>query len=112
VKPIEWQDFDKVDMRVGRVVTAREFPEARKPSYFLEIDFGADLGRRQTVAAIADEYDRDQMEDRLVVAVTNFPPKQIAKHMSEVLLLAAVNPDDSLRLLQPDAEVELGARIR
>jgi tRNA-binding protein len=112
MQPIEWQDFDRVEMRVGRVVSAEEFPEARNPSYFLVIDFGAELGRRQSVAAISDEYERHELEGRLVVAVINFPSKQIANHMSEVLVLAAVNPSGSLRLLQPDAEVELGSRIR
>ena len=109
---IQWQDFDKVEMRVGRVLLAEEFPEARNPSYLLQINFGPGIGQRQSAAAIADTYTIAELKDRLVVAVTNFPPKQIANHMSEVLVLAAVNRDGSLQLLKPDAEVELGARVR
>lgn len=109
---INWDDFDKVEMHVGRVLTVDEFPEAHNPSYLLTIDFGPRLGVRQSSAAIAALYPRDELIERLVVAVTNFPPKQIANHRSEVLVLAAVNPDGSMRLLQPDAQVELGARVR
>ncbi|MFP3852732.1 MAG: tRNA-binding protein [Anaerolineales bacterium] len=109
---ISWQDFDKVEMRVGRVQGAIDFPEAHNPSYLLEIDFGPEIGRRKSAAAIAEFYDKGDLEGRLVVAVTNFPPKQIANHMSEVLTLAAVNKDGTLKLLEPAGEVELGARIR
>lgn len=109
---IGWEDFERVDMRVGRVVEAQEFLEARNPSLLLRIDFGPQIGLRQSAAAIAGIYDRDQLPGRLVVAVVNFPPKQIANHMSEALVLAGVNADGSLRLLQPDGEVELGARVR
>ncbi len=108
---ITWADFEKVDMRVGRVLEARDFPEARKPSYLLTIDFGPELGVKQSSAALRDLYRKEELEGRLVVAVVNFPPKQVANHMSEVLVLAAVNRDGSMRLLQPDGEVELGARI-
>jgi tRNA-binding protein len=109
---ISWQDFDRVGMHVGKVIEVVEFPEARKPSYLLRIDFGPELGVKRSVAAIRDRYQQEELTGRLVVAVTNFPPKQIANHISEVLVLAAVNPDDTLRLLQPDGEVELGARVR
>lgn len=109
---ITWEQFERVEMRVGRVVEVNPFPEARNPSFLLSIDFGPQFGQRQSAAAIADTYGRDELMGRLVVAVVNFPPKQIANHMSEALVLAGVNPDGSLRLLQPDAEVELGARVR
>lgn len=112
VSTIDWQDFDKVEMRVGRVKGVIEFPEAHNPSYVLEIDFGPELGQRKSAAAIAQFYDKSDLIGRLVVAVTNFPPKQIAHHMSEVLTLAAVNEDGTLKLLEPEGEVELGARIR
>lgn len=112
VTTISYPDFDRVEMRAGRVRAVQEFPQAHKPSYLLTIDFGQGLGRRQSAAAIAEFYEVDELMGRLVVAVTNFPPKQIANHMSEVLVLAAVNGDGSLRLLTPDDEVELGARIR
>ena len=112
MEKIEWEDFERVDMRVGRVLQVEDFEEARNPSYLLRIDFGPEIGAKQSAAAIRDLYSKEELRDRLVVAVVNFPPKQIANHISEVLVLAGVNSDGSMRLLQPDAEVELGARIR
>ncbi len=109
---ISWEEFDKVEMRVGRVLSADEFPEARRPSYLMTIDFGPDVGVRRSSAAIEHLYEPQELKGKLVVAVTNFPPKQIANRMSEVLVLAAVNADGSMRLLQPDGKVELGARVR
>ena len=109
---IQWEDFDRVDMRVGRVIAVDDFTEARNPSYLLRINFGAEIGEKKSAAAIGDLYAKDELRDRLIVAVVNFPPKQIANHLSEVLVLAGVNPDGSMQLLQPDAEVELGARVR
>ncbi len=103
--------FDGVEMRVGRVVEAREFPEARQPSYLLTIDFGS-YGVKQSSAALRPFYELEELLGRLVVAVVNFPPLQIANHRSEVLVLAAVEADGALRLLQPDGEVELGSRVR
>jgi tRNA-binding protein len=111
MKPINWDDFEKVEIRVGRVLEVEDYPEARKPSYRLSIDFGKDLGIRRSVSGLAAEYRREELQGRLVVAVTNFAARQVGKHRSEVLVLAAVNRDQSLRLLQPDAQVELGARI-
>ena len=109
---LTWEDFEKLEMRVGRVIAADDFPDAFNPSYVLTIDFGATFGVLHSVAAIANEYEREALIDRLVVAVTNFPPKQIAKRMSHAFVLAAVNTDGSLRLLQPDGEVELGAVVK
>jgi len=109
---IQWADFELVEMRVGRVLEVEDFPEARNPSYLLRIDFGPEVGIKRSAAAIRDLYTKTEIRDRLVVAVVNFPPKQIATHISEVLVLAGVNPDGSMRLLQPDAEVQLGARVR
>ncbi len=109
---IEWEDFKRVDMRVGRVLQVADFEKAHNPSYLLQIDFGPELGLKQSAAAIRDLYSKEELEGRLVVAVVNFPPKQIANHISEVLVLAGVNRDGSMRLLQPDDEVELGAQVR
>ena len=109
---IQWADFEKVDIRVGRVLEVEDFPEARNPSYVLRIDFGPELGVKRSAAAIRDLYAKEEISNRLVVAVVNFPPKQIATHISEVLVLAGVNSDGSMRLLQPDDEVQLGARVR
>ncbi len=109
---ITWQDFEKVDMRVGCIREVADYPEARKPSYRLRIDFGPEFGVKRSVAALQQGYSPAELEGRLVIAVTNFLPRQVGKHLSEVLVLAAVNADDTLRLVAPDAEVELGARIR
>lgn len=112
VAEISWNDFDKVEMRVGRVVQVDPFPEVHTPSYLLQIDFGEHGGVRQSSAALAENYELAQLQDRLVVAVTNFPTKQIGPHMSEVLVLAAQDEGGELHLLAPDGEPELGARIR
>lgn len=104
-----WADFQKLDIRVGRVLTAEAFPEARQPAYKLTIDFGS-LGTKQSSAQITDLYEAEQLVDRLVVAVVNFPPKQIATYMSEVLVLGALE-ERGVVLLQPDADVRPGTKI-
>jgi tRNA-binding protein len=93
------------------VTAAEDFPEARNPSYLLTIDFGPRLGVLRSSAAIVEDYVRETLIGRLVIGVVNFPPRQIANHMSQALVLAAVNDNGSLRLIQPDDEVQLGARI-
>jgi tRNA-binding protein len=111
MKKITQNDFAKVEMRVGKVTEVQDFPEARNPSWYLMVDFGTDLGVKRSSAALRHLYAKEELLGRAVVAVVNFPPKQIANRMSEVLVLAAVNSDGSMRLLQPDGEVEIGARI-
>jgi tRNA-binding protein len=108
--PIDFEDFLKVDMRVGRVIAVDEFPEARKPAWKLTIDFGEDIGVKRSSAQIA-EYGREELEGRRVVAVVNFPPRRIGPFMSEVLVLGASDAEGRVILLRPDAEVPLGARI-
>jgi tRNA-binding protein len=107
---LSWEQFEAVEMRVGRIVRAEEFPEARQPAYKLEIDFGPELGSRRSSAQITN-YERSQLEGRLVVGVVNFPPKQIGPVRSEVLVLGAVSSDGLVRLLAPDQGAELGERI-
>jgi tRNA-binding protein len=107
---IEWADFEKVDMRVGRVVRVEDFPEARNPAWKLEIDFGPEIGVKWSSAQIK-HYPREALEDRLVVAVVNFPPKQIGPMRSEVLVLGALDDDKGVILLRPDEDVALGDRI-
>ena len=107
---IEFDDFLKVEMRVGRVVGVEEFPEARKPAWKLTIDFGSELGVKRSSAQITN-YARDELEGRLVVAVVNFPPRQIGPFMSEVLCLGASDEDGRVILLAPDVDVPLGSRI-
>ena len=104
-------DFEKVDIRVGRVVRADTFPEARKPAYKLEIDFGAEIGIRRSSAQLTHRYRRDELEGRLVLAVVNFPPRQIGPYVSEVLTLGVADAAGHVVLLAPDAEVPLGGRV-
>ena len=107
---IAFDDFLRVDMRVGRVIEVEEFPEARKPAWKLRIDFGPELGVKRSSAQITN-YAREELEGRLVVAVVNFPPRQIGPVRSEVLTLGASDTAGRIILLAPDAEVPLGARI-
>jgi tRNA-binding protein len=107
---IEWADFEKVDMRVGRVVRVEDFPEARIPAWKLEIDFGPEIGVKRSSAQVK-HYSREGLEDRLVVAVVNFPPKQIGPMRSEVLVLGALDDEKGVILLRPDEDVALGDRV-
>jgi tRNA-binding protein len=107
----EIESWQRLDMRVGRIVEAVELPEARKPSYRLMVDFGP-FGTRQSVAAAKTDYpNHDYLVGRQVVCVFNLPPRRVAGVSSEVLVLAATQGDGTLRLLQPDGEAELGSRI-
>jgi tRNA-binding protein len=103
-------DFKKIEMRVGRIVAADEFPEARNPSWKLTIDFGP-FGTRRSSAAVRRWYERTDLVGRLVVCVTNFPPRRIATFDSEVLTLGAVEADGRVILLQPDADAAPGSAI-
>jgi tRNA-binding protein len=107
---IEFEDFLKVDMRVGRIVEVEDFPEARKPAWKLAIDFGDEIGVKRSSAQITN-YSPEQLQGRLVVAVVNFPPRQIGPVRSEVLTLGATNAAGEVILLVPDSDVPLGARI-
>jgi tRNA-binding protein len=105
------EDFDKLDMRVGRVVSVEEFPEARNPAWKLTIDFGPELGVKRSSAQIT-HYSAEELTGRTVVAVVNFPPRRIAGFASEVLVLGALDPDKGVVLLTPDdPDVALGSRI-
>jgi tRNA-binding protein len=105
-----FDDFLKIDMRVGRVTRVEDFPEARKPAWKIWIDFGPELGEKRSSAQIAN-YSRAELEGRLVVGVVNFPPRQIGPFVSEVLVLGAPDEEGRVILLHPDAEVPLGRRI-
>ena len=108
---IGYGDFHRVEMRVGRVVRVEDFPKARKPAYKLWIDFGPEIGERKTSAQVTRLYDKEALVGRQVVAVLNFPPRQIADFMSEVLVLGAMDDEDTVNLLRPDRDAPLGARI-
>jgi tRNA-binding protein len=103
-------DFERIEMRVGRIVEVEDFPAARNPSYKLTIDFGP-FGRRRSSAAVRPWYSKEQLQGRLVVCVTNFPPRRIAAFDSDVLTLGAIDTEKRVTLLQPDAACELGSRI-
>ena len=107
---ITFDDFLRVDMRVGRIVGVEDFPEARRPAWKLRVDFGPEIGEKRSSAQITN-YAREELEGRLVVAVVNFPPRQIGPFMSEVLVLGASDSDGRIILLHPDTDVPLGARI-
>ena len=107
---IGYEDFAKVDMRVGRIVAVEDFPEARRPAWKLRIDFGPELGEKRSSAQIRN-YTREELEGRLVVAVVNFPPRQIGPVRSEVLVLGAVADGHPVLLLEPDAGSHPGDRI-
>jgi tRNA-binding protein len=108
---IEYADFEKVEMQVGRVQRAEPFPEARKPAIKLWIDFGTELGIKKSSAQLTVHYTPEQLVGRLVIAVTNFPPRQIGPFMSEVLVLGVPDPDGAVVLLDPDQDVPLGGRV-
>jgi tRNA-binding protein len=109
-EPIGIDDFLAVDMRVGRVVEVEEFPEARKPAWKLRIDFGPEIGVKRSSAQITN-YSREELEGSLVVAVVNFPPRQVGPVMSEVLVLGGVEADGTVLILRPDGDATPGSRI-
>jgi tRNA-binding protein len=107
---ITWEQFEAVDMRVGRIVSVLDFPEARRPAWKLEIDFGPELGLKVSSAQITG-YPREELEGTLVTAVVNFPPKRIGPFVSEVLVLGALDPQLGVVLLRPDRDAAPGDRI-
>jgi tRNA-binding protein len=108
---ITFPDFDKVDIRVGRIVRAEAFPEARKPAYKLTIDFGAELGTMKSSAQLTERYALEELEGRLVLAVVNFPPRQIGPFMSQVLTLGVPDENGHVVLVTPDKNVPVGGKL-
>lgn len=108
---INYNDFLKVDIRVGKIIKATDFPEARIPAYKLQIDFGDDIGVKKTSAQITQNYTLDELQGKHVAAVVNFPPKQIGPFMSEVLTLGFTDENDHVVLISPDKDVPLGGRL-
>ncbi len=108
---LTWSEFEKVAMHVGTIIAVNDFPEARKPAFQLTIDFGKEIGVRKTSAQITKRYTKEQLLNRQIVAVVNFPKKQIGKFMSECLVLGAVGQEGDVILLAPDFKVENGLRI-
>jgi tRNA-binding protein len=110
IKQITHNDFEKVDIRVGKVIKVEDFTKARKPAYKLWIDFG-EMGVKKSSAQITKLYNEDDLTGRLVIAVVNFPVKKIADFLSEVLVLGVVLDDGEVSLIEPDRDVPLGKRI-
>lgn len=110
MESITWQDFERIDMRVGTIIEVMDFPEARKPAYRLMIDFG-EFGIKKSSAQITDLYDKDSLIGKQIIAVVNLPPKQIGKWMSECLVLGLVGNEHGVILLQPEQPAENGLRI-
>ena len=111
MRTISWNDFEKVELRVGRIVGAAPFPEARKPAYILQVDFGEAIGVRKSSAQITTLYTPEQLIGRLVVAVVNFPAKQIGPMMSECLVTGFHDTEGNVALCVPDREVPLGTKL-
>ena len=108
---LTWNEFERTDMRIGTIIEINDFPEARKPAYQLTIDFGAEIGIRKSSAQITKRYQKDDLLNRQIVGVVNFPKKQIGKFMSECLVLGAVGEEGDVILLAPDFKIENGLRI-
>jgi tRNA-binding protein len=108
---ISWDEFSRVELRVGRIIAADEFPQARKPAYLLQVDFGAELGVRKSSAQLMALYRREDLVGRLVVAVLNFPKKQIGPVMSECLVTGFHNERGEVALCIPDQPLPLGAKL-
>lgn len=108
---IGFEDFLKVDVRVGRIVSAAPFPEARKPAYRLTVDLGPEIGQKRSSAQITRNYRLEDLVGRLVLCVVNFPPRQIGPMMSEVLTLGVPDQDGEVMLIAPDRDVPVGGRL-
>ena len=108
---IDWADFLKLDLRIGTILSAESFPQAKKPAYILRIDFGEKIGIRKSSAQITDRYEMEELVGKQIVAVVNFPPKQIGPIMSECLVTGFHNEHNEVLLAVPDADVPNGSRL-
>ncbi|MCK4781483.1 tRNA-binding protein [Candidatus Parcubacteria bacterium] len=105
------EDFQKLDIRVGKIIEVEDFPEARKPSYKLKIDFGEEIGIKKSCAQLVAKYTKEDLNGMLVLAVVNFPPRQIGPEVSEVLTLGVPDSDGECVLIQPERDIEIGAKL-
>ncbi len=108
---ITWDDFEKIDIRTGTIISVNDFPKARKPAYQLSIDFGGEIGIKKSSAQITAHYKKEELINRQIIAVVNFPPKQIASYISECLVLGVYDENKDVILLQPERFVINGQKI-
>lgn len=106
-----FEEFERLDVRVGRIVEVRPFPEGRYSTHVLRLDFGPELGTKKSLAKLAPNYAGDELVGRLALAVVNFPPRQIGKHLSEVLTLGVPDAHGNVVLVRPDLEVPIGGKL-
>ena len=111
MKDISWSDFEKLELRVGKIIEVEDFPEARKPAYIVTVDFGDDIGIKRSSAQLTDLYSKAGLLGKQIVGVVNFPPKQIGPIMSEFLVTGFYQKDGSVILAVPEREAELGSRL-
>ena len=111
MQTIEWSDFDKVELRVGTIIDVEDFPEARKPAYIVKIDFGADIGIRKSSAQITDIYEKEKLIGTQVLAVVNFPPRQIGPMRSQCLITGFYRDDGAVVLARPEFPVPNGTKL-
>ncbi|MGZ6004776.1 MAG: tRNA-binding protein [Candidatus Saccharimonadales bacterium] len=108
---ISWVDFDKIDIRVGTIIAAKEFTKAQKPAYQLKIDFGEEVGIKKSCAQLPQNYSKEELKNKLVLGVVNFPPRQIGPAVSEVLTLGVPDKDGNCILISPTKDAPLGGRL-
>lgn len=108
---ISWEQFENVELRVGTIIQAEDFPEARKPAFILQVDFGKEIGIKKSSARITDLYSKNELIGKQVIAVTNFPPKQIGPILSECLITGFYRPNGDVVLAVPDKKIENGSRL-
>lgn len=108
---ISWDDFEKVDIRVGKIISIEDYPEARKPSYKLVVDFGKEIGLKKSIAQLVVHYTKEKLEGKYVMAVVNFPPRQIGPSKSEVLIVGVPDNKGDCILISPDESVPLGGKL-
>ena len=106
-----FEDFEKLDIRVGKIIEVEDFPEAKKPSYKLKIDFGGDIGIKKSCAQLVKNYTKEDLQGKSILCVVNFPPRQIGPVLSEVLTLGVPDKYDECVLIQPEREVEIGVKL-
>jgi tRNA-binding protein len=111
MQEINWNDFEKVELRVGKIIGVKDFPEARKPAYIITADFGNDIGIKQSSAQVTNLYSKNDLMNRLIIGVVNFPKKQIGPFMSEFLLTGFTQADGSVVLAVPEREVAIGGKL-